>query len=90
MAGADAVASRRKAQRPVLQEFRGVWPHRFLYFHLHAITNSIYTQAYTEGSDPLFPIGINVKRSREAKGSESDETSPARRAVCGKTARTVR
>ncbi len=35
-------------------------------------------------------IGINVKRSREAKGSETDETSPTRRAVCGKTARTVR
>jgi len=34
-------------------------------------------------------IGINVKRSREAKGSETDETSPTRRAVCGKTARTV-
>ena len=27
--GADAAASRRSAQRPVLQEFRGVWPHRF-------------------------------------------------------------
>ena len=35
-------------------------------------------------------IGINVKRSRGAKGSETDETSPTRRAVCGKTARTVR
>ena len=34
--------------------------------------------------------GINVKRSRGAKGSETDETSPTRRAVCGKTARTVR
>ena len=27
---ADAAASRRSAQRPVLQEFRGVWPHRFI------------------------------------------------------------
>ena len=35
-------------------------------------------------------IGINVKRSRGAKGSETDETSPTRKAVCGKTARTVR
>ena len=42
------------------------------------------------GSVPKFFIGINVKRSRGAKGSETDETSPTRRAVCGKTARTVR
>ena len=46
-------------------------------------------------SEPARPyggasIGINVKRSRGAKGSETDETSPTRRAVCGKTARTVR
>ena len=34
-------------------------------------------------------IGINVKRSRGAKGSETDETSPTREAVCGKSARTV-
>ena len=36
------------------------------------------------------PSEINVKRSRGAKGSETDETSPTRRAECGKTARTVR
>ena len=32
-------------------------------------------------------VSINVKRSRGAKGSETDETSPTRRVVCGKTAR---
>ena len=35
-------------------------------------------------------IGIDVKGSRWAKGSETDETSPTRRAGCGKSARTGR